>query len=60
MRRGQHTVSCAINSGALFLGVSSPQHENNRRRSLIDLRDHSIGKTLPTATLMRPGSAVFD
>ena len=60
MRRSENTMPGAINSGALFLGLSPPQHENDGGHSFIDRRYHSVSKTLPTVTLMRSGRAMLN
>ena len=60
MGRSEDAMSGAINSGALFLGLSPPQHENHGRRSLIDRRYHSVSKALPTVTLMRSSRAMLN
>jgi hypothetical protein len=60
MGRSEDTMSGAIDSGAFFLGLSPPQHENDGGRSSIDRRYHGVSKTFPTLALMRSSGAVFN
>ena len=60
MGRGEDAMPGAINGGTLFLGLSPPQHKNDRGFSPVDRRYDCVSKTLPALPLMRSGDSVLN
>ena len=60
MGRSEDAMPGAINGGTLFLGLSPPQHKNDRGFSPVDRRYDCVSKALPALPLMRPGNTVLN
>ena len=53
-------VSRPVNELTFFLGVRSPQNENEMISRCVELRDDAIGEELPPLIGVRPGPSVFN